>query len=173
MEKSNGNTVKLCLAAVFLLLGLLGVSRACAQDGVAGAGDGLIHVYRLPQGQRLTDVQDGVSHTYQCYGLSDFKLLLRMDADLRTAESQVSLMGEQTLRLSEAVVAMRSAVSDSNDQRVMLEADRERLRRKWEATNEARLKAENRPVFGGTVPWLLTGALGVLSGTLLVLLVAQ
>jgi hypothetical protein len=131
-------------------------------------------VYRLPEGFLMTST-NGLEGDweYQCYGIEDFKVLLRIDADLKSAEGQVGLLGEQVLHLANAVVATQAAVADANDQVVLATQDRDRLRALWEAENEARLKAENRPMWGNSLPWILTAALGVTSATLLVTLAIQ
>ena len=131
--------------------------------------DSLYEVYRLPKGALLPYE----NQKYMCYDLEQFKMLLHMDNDFRSAVESLSVTKSKVYDLSNANLAFKKALSISDQQIELMRAENKRLSILWTEENRLRHIAENKPSFGGWVPWSLTGVLGVLSVGLIVGIVAS
>jgi hypothetical protein len=139
----------------------------------AQAQDGIYQVYRLPKGFNLGEDISDVPSSVQCFELDDYKLLLHMDNDLRTADQKIVLMSEEIRNLRGAENALVSAIHEADAQRVILQEDRVRFFELWKKENLAKHKAENRPMWGSWLPWTLAGVLAITTGGLLVSILVE
>ncbi len=107
--------------------------------------------YRLPEGQRC--VVDGVA--YQCFALEEYTQLLLMDADLRGYDSAYPIALSQISLLEEVERQLQISLTAAEEQVVTLQTERTRLLEQWTEENRLRLEAENRPMIGSVVAWVL------------------
>lgn len=138
------------------------------------AQDTTYEIYRLPEGYEWSDnsVKDDegntVTRTYMCYDWDQYVLLLNMDVDLQAAEGKIPNLTAAVAELRSSNDLRVQALIESNKQVQLIEKDRQRISLKWEKDNEAKHKAENKPMFGSWLPWGVSGVLaGVLAGVLL------
>ena len=157
-------------SSLLLILTLLRPGYALADDSVNPVvlPDDVYEVYRLPMGtMHHVDSTDKV-----CYDLEQFKLLLVLDSDLRGSNKTISLLTEEVNHYKIATTALKSVVTESDKQIRVLQLDRERLYERWRTENLAKHKAENKPTFGSSLPWILSGILAATTGVLLLVVVA-
>jgi len=106
-----------------------------------------------------TIVVDGVR--YEGFDLEGFRQLLLIDADLLYATRFIVLLQEEIATLVEEGDLLREVIAESQLQIETLQAERDRLRAKWEEENRLRLDCENSPDFLSWAGWGLAGAFSV------------
>lgn len=156
--------------SLLLIFTLLRPGVAVADDTVntVTIPDDIYEVYRLPMGT-MHNV-DSVDHV--CYNLDQFKLLLKLDSDLRGATKTSLLLAEEARDYKLANSELKSIIAEEGKQISALKLDRARLYERWSTENRDKHKAENKPTLGSWFPWALSGVLGMTTTVLIIVVVA-
>lgn len=155
--------VSKALAATFLALAITTTAYAqppVDQDPIAGIHDDTfledegeeLVVHFLPEGRRCE--VDG--EIFQCYSLSEYRVLLQMDNDLFHYQLQLENAQEAVERLERINTQLTIAMDGYESQIDTLQTERTRLFEQWQEENRLRLEAENRPNIGSWVAWGLS-----------------
>jgi len=109
---------------------------------------------------------------YACYDLDQFKVLLKVDADLRGANKTMLLLAGEISDYKIANASLKNVITEDSEQIKLLKLDRARLYERWSAENKDKHKAENKPTFGSWFPWALSGVLGMTTTVLIIVVIA-
>lgn len=96
---------------------------------------------------------------FRCLSLINFKILLKDYSELRACNKKQNLLEQKIEKLELKIKILENNIELHKDISTNLRKDKERLFKKWKEENNLRHKAEQKPIFGSWIPWILTGVL--------------
>ncbi len=111
------------------------------------------HRYRLPPGSRCGNSQ--------CFSLTEYQDLLRMDSDLRFAISHSEQLRLQVDTLSAAVVDLQNGFMASQTNADLMRQERDRLLERWESAQVELNSVNNQTDIMEIIAWALAGGFAV------------
>ena len=118
----------------------------------------------LPNGKLVED--QGVK--LKCFTLEEFKVILKLEADLQTYVKQVAKYDKSLSDYDKLRLNLVSQLASKSKQVKVLSADLDRLTKKWTEENRLRHIAENRVPF---TTWIAWGTAGVATAVATVLVI--
>lgn len=106
-------------------------------------------LYRLPQGTQFTTPL-GIMRGYT---IDEFKILLKMDTDLKIFEESIKDYKKIIVNLETMLGSKTEQIKLANIQLGVVEKDRNRIFEKWKEENKSRHTCENKPKWGSWVAW--------------------
>lgn len=96
----------------------------------------------------------------QCYDLGGFKELLKIDANLTSAERMGELLSQKVTDQDTIIQNQQQELALRQNSGLILQTENTRLFDLWKEENKRRLEVENRPAMSW-VPWAVAAAAGV------------
>jgi hypothetical protein len=153
----------LCVTRMSLLL-CLGLTFCLLFESEGHTGE----LYKVPRGERV--MVNGI--TYQAFKLEDYKMLLKLDADLEYYEQKVKAQQEIISKYELMKPNLMSIVASKDSELDLLKKENQDLYNKWSTENKLRYEAE-RPKLSTWILWSIAGVTTAAAASLSIYIAAK